>query len=77
MAESFNLLLMITLQKKFVYDILDKALLSDQQKDLYKLLQKLLDYAHTFTVIKEKYVYSSAMQESERLQRVQRYERDG
>jgi hypothetical protein len=29
---------LIILQKKFVLDILDKALLSDQQRELYKLL---------------------------------------
>lgn len=29
---------LIILQKKFVRDILDKALLSDQQRELYKLL---------------------------------------
>ena len=29
---------LIILQKKFVSDIIDKALLSDQQKELYKLL---------------------------------------
>ena len=48
---------LIILQKKFVLDILDKALLSDQQKDLYKLLQKLLNHVFTFTITKEKYVY--------------------
>ena len=47
----------IILQKKFVLDILDKALLSDQQKELYKLLQKLLNHVFTFTLTKEKYVY--------------------
>ena len=63
---------LITLQKKFVLDILDKALLSDQQKELYKLLQRLLNHVFTFTLTKEKYVYQSALQESERLDRVHR-----
>jgi len=68
---------LIVLQKKFVLDILDKALLSDQQKDLYKMLQKLLNHVFTFTLTKEKYVYQSALQESERLERVQRYQKLG
>ena len=52
---------LIILQKKFVLEILDKALLSDQQKELYKLLQKLLNHVFTFTLTKEKYVYQSAL----------------
>ena len=44
-------------QKKFVADIVDKALLSEQQKPLYKLLQKLLNIVFQFTTTKEKYVY--------------------
>ena len=52
---------LIILQKKFVSDIIDKALLSDQQKELYKLLQKLLNCVFTFTLTKEKYVYTSAL----------------
>ena len=48
---------LIILQKKFVHEILDKALLSDQQKELYKLLQRLLNHVFTFTLTKEKYVY--------------------
>ena len=58
-------------------DIIDKALLSDQQKELYKLLQKLLNCVFTFTLTKEKYVYTSALQESERLERVHRAEQLG
>lgn len=34
---------LIVMQKKFVSDILDKALLSEQQRELYRLLQKLLN----------------------------------
>lgn len=68
---------LIILQKKFVSDIIDKALLSDQQKDLYKLLQKLLNCVYTFTLTKEKYVYQSALQESERLERVHRAQQLG
>jgi hypothetical protein len=52
---------LILLQRVFVRDILDKALLSDQQRELYKLLQKLLNYVFMFTLIKEKYVYSTAL----------------
>ena len=53
-------------------DILDKALLSESQRDLYRLLQKLLNNVFMFTLIKEKYFYQSAIQESERLERVNR-----
>ena len=52
---------LIIFQKKFVHDILDKALLSDQYRDLCKQLQKLLNYVFMFTLIKEKYVYQSAI----------------
>ena len=48
---------LIILQKTFVKDIMDKALLSEQQRDLYKLLQKLLNLVFQFTLTKEKYVY--------------------
>ncbi len=68
---------LIILQKKFVSDIIDKALLSDQQKELYKLLQRILNSVFTFTLTKEKYVYTSALQESERLERVHRAEQLG
>ena len=52
---------LIILQKKFVSDIIDKALLSDGQKELYKLLQKLINCVFTFTYTKEKFVYTSAL----------------
>ena len=68
---------LIILQKKFVSDIIDKALLSEQQKELYKLLQKLINCVFTFTYTKEKFVYTSALQESERLERVTRAEQLG
>lgn len=68
---------LILLQRVFVRDILDKALLSDQQRELYKLLQKLLNYAYMFTLIKEKYVYSTALQESERIKRCEEAMKNG
>ena len=68
---------LIILQKKFVSDIIDKALLSDQMKEMHKLLQRLLNCVFTFTLVKEKYVYQSALQESERLERVHRAEQLG
>lgn len=61
----------IRLQKRFVSDILDKALLSDAQRDLYKLLQRLLNNVFMFTLIKEKFFFKSALQECERLDRVE------
>jgi hypothetical protein len=63
---------LILLQKKFVSDITDKALLSEQQREMYRLLQKLLNQVFMFTLIKEKYFYQSALQEAERLDRVNR-----
>ena len=41
------------------------------------MLQKLLNCVFTFTLTKEKYVYTSALQESERLERVHRAEQLG
>jgi hypothetical protein len=52
---------LIELQKKFVSDILDKALLSEAQRELYKLLQRLLNNVFMFTLIKEKYFFKSAL----------------
>jgi DNA-binding FadR family transcriptional regulator len=52
---------LISLQKKFVSDILDKALLSEAQRELYKLLQRLLNNVFMFTLIKEKYFFKSAL----------------
>lgn len=51
--------------------------MSDQQRELYKLLQKLLNYVFMFTLIKEKYVYSTALQEAERIKRCEEAERNG
>ena len=34
---------LILIQRQFVSDILDRSLLSDKQRDLYKLVQKLLN----------------------------------
>jgi hypothetical protein len=70
MKQAKDLDSLILLQKKFVSDILDKALLSDAQRDIHKLLQRLLNNVFMFTLIKEKYIYKSALQECERLERV-------
>lgn len=47
---------LIEIQKQFVADILDRALLSDTQRDLYRLVQKLLNQVYMFVVVKEKYL---------------------
>jgi hypothetical protein len=60
----------IALQRKFVSDILDKALLSEAQRDLYKLVQRILNDVYMFSHYKEKYFYKSALQECERQERV-------
>ena len=44
------------MEKQFVDDILDRALLSDTQRDLYRLVQKLLNQVYMFVVVKEKYL---------------------
>lgn len=58
-------------QKKFMNDIIDRALLSDGHRELYKQLQRLLNTVFMFNVIKDKYFYKSALQECERLVRVE------
>jgi Mg2+/Co2+ transporter CorC len=54
--------------------ILHKALLSDEQKDLNRLLKKLLNNVYTFALIKERYFFKSALEEVERLKRLEQYE---
>ena len=54
---------LIEIQKQFVADILDRALLSDTQRDLYRLVQKLLNQVYMFVVVKEKYLVRQALQE--------------
>lgn len=57
---------LIEVQKKYSLSILHKALLSDEQKDLNRLLKKLLNNAYTFALIKERYFFKSALEEVER-----------
>jgi|TARA_B110001450_G_scaffold117559_1_gene111010 hypothetical protein len=49
-------------------------LLSDEQKDLNRLLKKLLNNVYTFALIKERYFFKSALEEVERLKRLEQYE---
>ena len=48
-------------QKEFMSDILDRALLSDGHRELYKHLQRILNTVYMFNVIKDKYFYKSAL----------------
>lgn len=57
---------LINVQKKYSRSILHKALLSDEQKDLNRLLKKLLNNSYTFALIKERYFFKSALDEVER-----------
>ena len=57
---------LIEVQKKYSKSILHKALLSDEQKDLNRLLKKLLNNSYTFALIKERYFFKSALDEVER-----------
>jgi len=54
---------LIEVQKKYSRSILHKALLSDEQKDLNRLLKKLLNNSYTFALIKERYFFKSALEE--------------
>ena len=65
---------MIEVQQKYSKSILHKALLSDEQKDLNRLLKKLLNNVYTFALIKERYFFKSALEEVERLKRLDQYE---
>jgi hypothetical protein len=56
MQKATDLDQLIDIQKHFVDDILDRALLSDTKRDLYRLVQKLLNQAFMFVVVKEKYL---------------------
>lgn len=58
---------LIEVQKRYSKSILHKALLSDEQKDLNRLLKKLLNNSYTFALIKERYFYKSALEEVDRL----------
>ena len=61
----------ILLQKKFISNVMDKALLSENQKKLYKQVLTLLNQIFLFTHIKDVYFYSQALKESKRVQHVQ------
>ena len=52
-------------------DILDRSLLSDKQRDLYRLVQKLLNQVYLYTMVKEKYLFTQAEQEAKRLDNIE------
>ena len=61
---------MIEVATKYAKSILHKALLSEEQRELNRLLKRLLNNVYTFALIKERYFYKSALDEYERLKRV-------
>jgi hypothetical protein len=65
---------LIEVQQRHARSILRKALLSEDQKDLNRLLKKLLNNVYTFALIKERYFFKSALDESERIKRIHLYE---
>ena len=65
---------LIEVQIKYSKSILNKALLSEEQKDLNRLLKKLLNNVYTFALIKERYFFKSAVDEFERLKRVEMHD---
>lgn len=68
---------LIVVQDRYSKSILNKALQSDGQRDLNRLLKRLLNNVYTFALIKERYFFKSAMEEYERLQRVKLHEAAG
>jgi hypothetical protein len=56
---------------------LNKALLSENQKDLNRLLKKLLNNVYTFALIKERYFYKSALEEIERMKEIEKKRNEG
>ena len=77
MKQVKNLDELIEVQMRYSRSILDKALLSEEQKDLNRLLRKLLNNVYTFALIKERYFFKSALDEFERLKRVEEHEKNG
>ncbi|CDW82197.1 gamma-tubulin complex [Stylonychia lemnae] len=67
MKQAQDLDQLIEYQKKFVNSILDKALLNDKNNQLYRTLQKLLQLVYSFTYMKDKHFYQSAIDEYERI----------
>ena len=65
-----NLDELIEVQNRYSNNILNKALLSESQKELNRLLKKLLNNAYTFALIKERYFFKSALEETERTARI-------
>ena len=62
-----NLDELMDIQVKHSKSILDKALLSEEQRELNRLLKRLLNNVYTFALIKERYFFKSALDEYERL----------
>ena len=61
---------LIAVMQRYSKSILNKALQSEAQKDLNRLLKRLLNNVYTFALIKERYFFKSAMDEIDRLQRI-------
>ena len=68
---------LIDVQERYAKSILNKALQSEQQRDLNRLLKRLLNNVYTFALIKERYFFKSAMEEHERLLKVRRHQEQG
>lgn len=52
-------------------------MLSEEQKDLNRLLRKLLNNVYTFALIKERWFFKSALDEYERIKKVEMHEKNG
>jgi hypothetical protein len=63
-------------QNKYSKSILHKGLLSEEHKDINRLLKKLLNNVYTFAIIKERYFFKSALEETERLKKLEEYENE-
>jgi hypothetical protein len=62
-----NLDELIDVQIRYSKSIIHKALLSEEQRELNRLLKKLLNNVYTFALIKERYFFKSALDEYERI----------
>ena len=62
---------LIEVMQRHARSILKKALLSEDQRDLNKVLKKLLNNVYTFALLKERYFFKSCLDELERIKRVE------
>lgn len=60
----------IRFQKEHVADILQRAFLSDKQRDLFRIMQQILNSVYLFTKIQVTQQYREAVEESKRIDNI-------